>query len=86
MLGTRMILGNRLVSHSAPMSVDGKVRLHGDWLNTNLAYELRPSTDHDTTSVDLWVPLPKESGEYKVHVDLTLDGRNVASAESPPFK
>ncbi|WP_284740616.1 hypothetical protein [Amycolatopsis sp. RTGN1] len=66
--------------------VDGKFRLHGDWLNTNLAYELRPSTDHDTTSVDLWVPLPKDPGEYKVHVDLTLDGRNVASNESPPFK
>jgi hypothetical protein len=32
---------------------DGKTRLHGQWLNENLAYNLRPTTGKDTTTVDL---------------------------------
>jgi hypothetical protein len=65
--------------------VEGRARIHGRWLNKNLAYELRPTTDHDTTSVDLWIPLPREAGSYAVHVDLYLGVNKVASGESQPF-
>lgn len=60
-------------------------RLHGDWLNTNLAYRLEAATDHDTTSVDLWVPLPSQTGPYVIRVDLTTEGSRLASGTSDPF-
>ncbi|WP_141974675.1 hypothetical protein [Saccharothrix saharensis] len=63
----------------------GESRLHGDWLNSNLAYRLEARTHRDTASVDLWVPLPHATGSYFVRVDLTSDGSRLASAESPPF-
>jgi hypothetical protein len=64
---------------------DGGGRLHGDWLNENLAYRLRPGTEHDTTSLDLWVPLPEETGPYVIRTTLRVDGVTVASGETPPF-
>ncbi|MGV9365558.1 hypothetical protein [Amycolatopsis sp. NPDC003731] len=64
----------------------GKTRLHGDWLNSNLVYRLQPTTDHDTTTVDLWVPLPKAAGTYFVRVDLDLDGARLIGGNSPSFE
>ncbi|WP_146073562.1 hypothetical protein [Amycolatopsis sp. CA-126428] len=64
----------------------GKTRLHGDWLNSNLAYRLQPTTDRDTTTVDLWVPLPKTAGNYLVRIDLSLDGSRLIGGDSPPFE
>jgi hypothetical protein len=63
----------------------GKKRLYGTWLNRNLAYRLEATTDHDATTLDLWVPLPKTSGPYFVRIDLTASGLPLASADSQPF-
>ena len=63
----------------------GKKRLYGNWLNRNLAYRLEATTDRDTTTVDLWVPLPKSPGPYFIRVNLTAGKAPLASADSPPF-
>jgi hypothetical protein len=63
----------------------GDVRLHGDWLNSNLAYRLEAATDSDTVSIDLWVPLPSQPGPYFVEVDLIAKSARLASARSEPF-
>jgi hypothetical protein len=63
----------------------GGVRLHGDWLNSNLAYRLQAVTDHDTVTTDMWVPLPKPPGPYFVRVDINSGNTRLASADSEPF-
>jgi hypothetical protein len=60
-------------------------RLHGDWLNSHLAYQLQATTDRDTTTVDLWIPLPAAAGPYFVRVDLETEGARLASGDSQPF-
>jgi len=63
----------------------GKTRLHGNWLNSNLVYELTPTTDHDTASVDMWVPLPPAAGSYTVRVEVFLDDTRIAGSFSQAF-
>jgi hypothetical protein len=63
----------------------GKKRLFGNWLNRTLAFRLLPSSDDDTTSLDLWVPLPRSPGRYFIRVDLTENQSPLASADSQPF-
>jgi hypothetical protein len=63
----------------------GKKRLFGNWLNRTLAFRLLPTTNDDTTSLDLWVPLPRSPGRYFIRVDLTEDRSLLASADSQPF-
>jgi hypothetical protein len=63
----------------------GRKRLYGNWLNRNLAYRLKATTDHDTATLDLWIPLPKSSGPYFVRVALTTAGTRLAGADSPLF-
>jgi hypothetical protein len=60
-------------------------RLYGNWLNRNLAYRLKAITDRDTTTLDLWVPLPKPPGPYFVRIQLTAGGSARASTDSQPF-
>jgi hypothetical protein len=64
---------------------DGRKRLYGNWLNRNLAYRLEATTDRDTTSLDLWVPLPKSPGPYFIRVNLAAAESLLASADSQPF-
>ncbi|HEY5990857.1 MAG TPA: hypothetical protein VIV12_31345 [Streptosporangiaceae bacterium] len=63
----------------------GKKRLYGNWLNRNLAYRLEATTDHDTTTLHLWIPLPKSPGPYFIRVTLTAAGSSLAGSNSPPF-
>ncbi|MGH9249396.1 MAG: hypothetical protein ACRD0W_07775 [Acidimicrobiales bacterium] len=63
----------------------GHVRLYGEWLNTNLAYLLEATTDHDTTSVDLWIPLPQGPGPYFIRLLLAAEQSALASADSESF-
>jgi hypothetical protein len=60
-------------------------RLYGNWLNRNLAYRLKASTDRDTATLDLWIPLPKPPGPYFVRMQLTASGSARASTDSQPF-
>jgi hypothetical protein len=63
----------------------GNTPLFGNWLGTTPAYRLDASTDHDTASFDLWVPLPRERGQYTVSLLLSSDRAILASEESPAF-
>lgn len=63
----------------------GSKQLHGEWLNENLAYRIEPRTDHDTATVDLWIPLPPDPGPYVVRVKATYAGSGLDSAQSGPF-
>jgi hypothetical protein len=63
----------------------GTKRLYGNWLNRNLAYRLEATTDRDTTSLDLWVPLPRSPGPYFIRVNLTAAESFLARAGSQPF-
>jgi hypothetical protein len=64
----------------------GEVRLSGDWLNDNLAYRIEPRTDHATTTLDVWIPMPREPGSYFVRVDLRSGLTRVDSGESDRFE
>ncbi len=63
----------------------GESRLHGDWLNRNLAYRLEATTNRDSTTVDIWIPLPATDGPFFIRVDLTTQGRSLRSGASQPF-
>lgn len=63
----------------------GAHRLHGEWLNTNLAYHLTATSNRDTASLDFWIPLPPEPGPYFIRSILTSDGNTIASIDSEPF-
>ena len=59
--------------------------LNSSWLNRNLAFRLKAGADHDRTSQNIWVPLPRRHGPYTVRV--VIDGRqpDMDSSESPEF-
>jgi hypothetical protein len=59
--------------------------LSGKWLHSYNAYRLEPTTNDDTGSLEIWVPLPEQPGPYFVRLILTTDGEGLASAESGLF-
>jgi hypothetical protein len=63
----------------------GNARLYGEWLNTNLAYRVEPTSDRDTASLDIWIPLPKAPGSYYIRPILIADGATIASVATDPF-
>jgi hypothetical protein len=60
-------------------------RLHGNWLNDNLVYSLKPQSEDDTTIAAIWIPLPRSAGPFRVHVLLKVDGVLVAHKKSKSF-
>ena len=65
---------------------NGVNHLSKNWLGEFIAYRLVATTNDDTGSLQLWVPLPKQLGSYFVHVNLmTAEGVNLASMDSNPF-
>ena len=63
----------------------GGARLYDKWLDPVVASQLVPSTDHDTGSVRLWIPLPADPGPYVAELELFANGHRLASATSDPF-
>lgn len=59
--------------------------LFGKWLNNFAAYRLEATTDDDTGSLDMWIPLPKVTGPYFIRLNLTAGGADLASMDSDPF-
>ena len=43
------------------------------------------TTDDDSGSLKIWIPLPKTPGPYFIQLSLTTDGANLASMTSDPF-
>ncbi len=74
--------GKEVLLNWSMWQAGGDVRLHGEWLNRNLAYRLQPTTHRDTTTVDLWIPLPRPPGPYLVRVEMTTDGIGLDADES----
>jgi hypothetical protein len=63
----------------------GGGRLHGGWLNDHLVYRMRPDTDRDSATVDLWIPLPKTAGPFVVDVIASAGGADLAKDRSDGF-
>jgi len=61
---------------------DGGDRLHENWLDERLAYQLRPHTDNESAVARLWIPLPKIPGPYLVGVTATVDGAQLTTNEA----
>jgi hypothetical protein len=60
--------------------------LFGKWLNDFAAYRLESTTNDDTGTLEMWIPLPKLKGPFFIHLSLTTaDGVGLASADSGPF-
>jgi hypothetical protein len=54
-------------------------------LNERLAYRMEATSDHDTASVDFWIPLPKSRGPYFVRSRLAVGDSTLATTDSPSF-
>jgi hypothetical protein len=64
---------------------DGGERLYGEWLNERLAYRIQATSDHDTGSVDFWIPLPKGKGPYFIRARLAIGDATLATSDSEAF-
>jgi len=63
----------------------GHTSLFGKWLNNFVAYRLEATTNDDTGSLEMWIPLPKLPGPFFIQLSLTTDGASIASTDSSPF-
>ena len=63
----------------------GHTSLFGKWLNNFVAYRLEATTNDDTGTVEMWIPLPKLPGPFFIHLTLATDGASLASTDSNPF-
>lgn len=59
--------------------------MFGSWLQTVAAYRLEASSNRDTASFDLWLPLPKEPGPYVARLQLSVGEIRIASVRTDPF-
>jgi len=59
--------------------------LYGKWLSDFAAYRLQATTEDDTGSLDVWIPLPVAPGPYFIRLSLASDGARLASMDSSPF-
>jgi hypothetical protein len=60
--------------------------LFSRWLRSDIVgYRLVATTENDTGAVNMWIPLPKVPGPYILHLDLTAEGSDLISTNSPPF-
>ena len=64
----------------------GQDRLPGEWDHNFVAYRLEATTNDDTGTLEMWIPLPKQPGPYFIHLTMTTpDGISLASTTSDPF-
>jgi len=64
----------------------GHNRLFGKWLSNFVAYRLEATTEDDTGTLEMWIPLPKPPGPYFIRVSLSTDGASLTSMDSGPFR
>lgn len=65
--------------------VGGHDNLFGKWLGDFVAERLEATTNDDTGTVEMWIPLPRLTGHYFIRLSLTTDGASLASTDSDPF-
>ena len=63
----------------------GHTSLFGKWANNFVAYRLEATTNDDTGTAEMWIPLPKLPGPFFIRLILITDGANLASTDSNPF-
>jgi hypothetical protein len=60
--------------------------LSKNWLGGFITYRLVATTDDDTGTLQMWVPLPRQHGPYFIRLDLmTANGADLAGMSSNPF-
>jgi hypothetical protein len=64
---------------------DGAGQLPQQWEGQFVVYRLVATTDDDSASVALWVPLPRQRGPYVVRLTLSLGSAVLAGQDSGPF-
>jgi hypothetical protein len=55
------------------------------WLNNYLAYRLQATTDDDTGTLIMWIPIPEKPGPYFVRLTLASGSAGLASMDSGLF-
>jgi len=64
----------------------GQNHLPENWLGNFVAYRLEATTNDDTGTLEMWIPLPKQPGPYFVRLTMTtIGGVSLASMDSGPF-
>jgi hypothetical protein len=64
---------------------DSQTQLPEQWLGNFVSYRLKATTDDDTGSFDMWIPLPRQPGRYFISLTLALGDADLASMNSGPF-
>ena len=64
----------------------GQTNLFGNWLSGHIvAFRLEATTNDDTATLEMWIPLPKLPGPFFIQLSLATDNAGLASAASGPF-
>src|SRR5262245_15719240 len=63
----------------------GTSHLSEKWLGNFVAYRLEATTNDDTGTLEMWVPLPKHRGPYFIRLTLSTGSASLASMNSGPF-
>ena len=63
----------------------GRSHLSGEWLGNFAAYSLEATTNDDTGSLVVWVPMPRQPGPYFIRLSLTSGDESLAGMDSGPF-
>ena len=63
----------------------GPSHLSEKWLGNFVAYRLEATTNDDTGTLEMWIPLPKHHGPYFVQLTLSTSSASLASGRSGPF-
>jgi hypothetical protein len=77
--------GQRVVLSWPIYPENGSTGLPEKWLGNFVAYRLVATTDDDTGTLDMWIPLPRQQGPYFIRVTLALGDADLASMSSGPF-
>jgi hypothetical protein len=64
----------------------GQNQLSRNWLGNFAAYRLEATTNDDSGTLEMWIPLPRQPGPYFVRLTIaTTGGVSLASMDSGPF-
>jgi hypothetical protein len=63
----------------------GPSHLSEKWLGNFVAYRLEATTDDDTGTLEMWIPLPKHRGPYFIRLTLSTGSASLTSTNSGPF-
>jgi len=65
-------------------SLDG-VNVPDSWAADNIAYRLTAATDHDSGSVNVWVPRLRKKGMYNVNVEVDREDDGTVLTQGEPL-